>query len=363
MLSWWKIVGLILLLFSLSGKAEEEEIGNWDRGYSGPVEPFAPGYEVISFDKGSGELTLKFTITYYPDAYLKADCDELMMVLYPFDGLVNKGEDTLYVPYGKENPYTVLLNLTLPPNDTSYLVFREQCGKTAYHYGITFITIDTLVADWGTGGRDRALGSEWGVRHWPDPQSDYERAKREWEERQKELKHVGRGVTGRLPREGSEGDTLEGPPSRGLTLDSLRKLEENPLTEATAQVVQVGETLYIRHRGESKFEVMETYGSREEAMHASKNRPPDLSKRVHIVLDLRKQEDYDFAKGVVDSLVPMERAGYYHTVVGYFEMEKLRQRHIRQNHYPYYPGELPPPPAPRDSSPSPRTKPRRVLEN
>jgi len=343
-----KAIGLSLLL-SGAGYAQTEENPYWDQGGpSGPVEPFGPGFEVVSYNENTGQLTLKFTITYFPDAQLQPTCDLLMMVVYPFRGLTYAGPDTFYVPYRTENPYSTLLEVTIPPNDTSYLVFWEECGDVARDYGRAFVTTgDTLVTWGGTGGYSRYLAIEWTERQKPFSREEYERAKREWEERQEQLKSVGKSTTGHLRRLTPEDSARVKVWRREITLDSLHKLEEKPLTDKNAQVIQVGDTLYIRKKGEYKFRVAETFNSWEEYLESRRNlKPEDLVSEVHIVIDLRDPEDYNFVKGLVDSLIPMEKPGYYHTVAKMSVIDAIKTHRIGYMRYPRYPGESGPPPKP-----------------
>ena len=362
----WKVIGLALLFGAqISFGGGQLGTGKAMRHFPGGlVEPFGPGFEVVSYAKNTGQLKLKFSITYFPDAQLQPTCDPLMMTVYPFDGLIYTGPETLLVPYQIENPYSTLWELTLPPNDTSYLVFREECGNTAYHYGITFVTTgDTLLTRWGSGGHDGLLILEWSDRHQLKSLEDYERAKREWEERQERLKHVGKSTTGHLPRPTPEDSGRVKAWQREITLDSLHKLEEKPLTDRNAQVIQVGDTLYIRKKGEYKFRVAETFNSWEEYLESRRNlKPEDLVSEVHIVIDLRDPEDYNFVKGLVDSLIPMEKPGYYHTVAKMSVIDAIKTHRIGYMRYPRYPGESGPPPKPGPRKEEPRRKDRSSRE-
>lgn len=341
-----KALGLVLLL-SAVGYADDDEYVPWDQGGPpGPVEPFAPGFEVVSYAKNTGHLTLKFTITYFPDAQLQPTCDPLMMTVYPFDGLTYTGPETLLVPYRTENPYSTVWELTLPPNDTSYLVFREECDSVAYHYGITFVTTgDTLFTRWGTGGRDGELVFEWTFRHWPDPREDLERAKREWEEEQKRLKveypPEGTMTTGKTTPDAAMLSKLRSlsPEDSAVfvTLSErgkkrflkMRNLERSPLTDATREVIGVDGTMYVRYRGETKFHIVEpttdpmTHGKKfMDSLRIAQNKDYDLT------VDLRNPDDYEFIDNLVDTLVPTEQTGFFRAVVKWKIIMQLRDRSI-----------------------------------
>jgi len=132
----------------------------------------------------------------------------------------------------------------------------------------------------------------------------------------------------------------------------LHEMEKEPLTGKTAQVVQVGDALYIRHEGEYEFELAETYASREEARKSRRNRP--RSDSVDLVLDLRDSLDYEYAEELIDSLIPMERAGYYRVVIPFEIMKQLRARPIQYENYPVYPGDPPSWPEKKEKPPKDR---------
>lgn len=318
-----KAVGLVLLLYAI-GNADTDDYIPWDQGGPPtPVEPFAPGYEVVSYAKSTGQLTLRFSITYFLDAQLQPTCDLLLMTVYPFDALIYTGPDTLLVPYRTENPYSTVWELILPPNDTSYLVFREECDRTAYHYGITFVTTgDTLMTRWGSGRRDRELAMDWTVRHWLDPREDYERAKREWEEKQKQRQPAeGKGTLRSLIQFSPEDSVFYSTLSdRGKqNFRRMRFLERTPLTDQDRQLHTVDGQWYERLRGETRFRPIPGI-TKEEIRSGIRRRrdlvvanPPDNS--YDIVLDLRNHADYEFVEPRVDSLIATSDSGFYETVV------------------------------------------------
>ncbi len=327
---WFAVVS------SATGYAQSDEYPYWDQnGPSGPVEPFGPGYEVVSYDENSGHLTLKFTITYFPDAYLKATCEVLMMTMYPFDGLIYAGPDTLLVPYRTQNPYSTVWELTLLPNDTSYLVFREECDRTAYHYGITFVTTgDTLITRWGTGGRDGELVLEWTVRRWPDPREDLERAKREWEAQQESLKHFkGKETTGPVmnPEDSALVDSLSDQGKRQL--GKMRIMENSPLTDYERQTIEIEGRWFVRDRGETKFRRVEA--KTDEQLRADAQRywdslganPPKNA--YDLILDLRDRGNYEFAKSLLDSLIAADSAGFFRAVMDRPTLIKLIDKGIK----------------------------------
>ncbi|MFQ6008339.1 MAG: hypothetical protein ACE5K8_05230 [Candidatus Zixiibacteriota bacterium] len=339
-----KTLGLALLLISVthagSVAAPNGEIRCLNYG-----DPFLFDFAVDSYTKNTGALTLRVTITYCPETRHKPTCDLLTLSVYPVRGLTYTGEDTLLLPYGDKSPITLSFDVLVPREDTSALIFLWECGGTARFLGPAFVPSgDSVETFWAYPYFYSDLMEERTMRHLePYLQKDYERAKREWEAQQESLKHVGKSITGHLPRPTPEDSARWQSRQKGITLDSLHKLEQTPETTYTTRFLYIGDTLYVRRMGEYKFRPAETYASREEAEQAMRNRKPDPSKEQHIVIDLRKQEDYEFVEKLVDSLIPMEKTGYYHTVTTYGVIDKIKAHRIEYSIYPRYPGEKPPP--------------------
>jgi hypothetical protein len=327
----------VVLVLGVQDYARTGRYQCWDQGGpSTPVEPFAPGYEVVSYERYSGELKLKFSITYFPNSQLKPDCDTLLMTVYPFNGLTFTGPDSFWVPYRDINPYSTVWLVTLPLNDTSYLVFREKCGNTAYHYGLTFVTTaDTLVIRWGSGDRDRELVYEWTMRSWePYLQKDYERTKREWEKQQEQLKRFkGKGTTGPVmkPEDSALVDSLS---DRGKRLlGRMRQLERRPLTDQERQWFVIDGRWYLRERGEREFHLVK--GKTMDEIRAEAQRRWDSlladpsGPRYDVILDLREKAAYEAARLLTDSLIETGEAGFYRVVVDKATLTELIQRGIK----------------------------------
>jgi|GEM_PF-3219964 len=269
-----KAIGLALVLSVISNLGSVAA-QNGDSGCSDRMSPFLLEFAVDSYTKSTGNLTLKVTITYCPETSIKATCDLLTLSVYPVRGLTYTGEDTLQLPYRGENPFSVFFDVIVPPNDTSALIFLWECGFARWD-GQCFATSgDTLVTFRASPSFYSDLSSERTMRHLePYLQKDYERAKREWEEEQERLKNVVKSVRRHLPGWSAEEAARRRLPSKTITMDSLHKLEETLLTEYSAQFIQVGDTLYVRRKGEYKFKPAETYASREEMEESRRNRKP-----------------------------------------------------------------------------------------
>ncbi len=300
--------------------------------HRGPVDPFAPGYEVISYDKSTGDLTLKFTITYFPGALFPPTCDQLMMLMYPFDGLVYTGPDTLLVPYQTRDTFSTLWDLNLPPNDSSYLVFRQECDRVGLHYGLRFVTTgDTLVINWGTGEHHRSIETEWTVRHWGDRLEEYERAKREWEERQQSRNGRGRMAVPVKPGDSAFFESLSDYDKR--LYGRMLQLEREPLTDGRSQEFWIGGKCFKRRKGEYEFK--ETKLETQEETRARHHRywdslaanPPNNV--YHLILDLREPHDYEYAVSLIDSLSPTEEQGNFRVDINRDVYKKLLEKGIK----------------------------------
>ena len=347
---------------------------------------YLPKFVPLSYVKGTGEVKLKITIQRDLDDP-QAPWDEVTLTAYgvdlkyrgdttrwdnPYSGFSDSksleyyGDSTWLARFDQQGHYSTTFDLTVPDNDTSCFVILLEFDGYSFYQGQCFVTtgntLNTFIAwpnYWG------ALQLERSNRRKHVPREEHERAKREWEERQEQLKkHKSKGTTKYLHGlSAEEVERMRSESSKTITMDSLHKLEEEPLTDYNAQLIQVGDSLYIRKKGEYKFRVAETYNSWEESLEAKRNlKPEDLVSEVHIVIDLRDPEDYNFVKGLVDSLIPMEKPGYYHTVAKMSVIDAIKTHRIGYMRYPRYPGESGPPPKPGPRKEEPRRKDRSSTE-
>ncbi len=342
---------------------------------------YIPKFEPLSYVKSTGEVKLKFTLEKVSD-HPQAVWDEVTLTAYGVDlkyrgdtarldirklpldiseSLEYYGDSAWLARFDEQGLYSTTFHLTVPDNDTSCFVILLEFDGYSFYQGQCFVTtgntLNTFIAwpnYWG------ALQLERSNRRKHVPREEHERAKREWEERQEQLKkHKSKGTTKYLHGlSAEEVERMRSESSKTITMDSLHKLEETPLTDYSGQFIQVGDTLYVRREGEYKFKLAETYSSREEMEQSRRNREPDWSREDHIVMDLRKQEDYDFVKELVDSLIPMEKEGYYHIVTTLRVIDKIKSHRIEYTRYPRYPDKLTPPPKPGPSKTKPPRHPR-----
>jgi hypothetical protein len=118
----------------------------------------------------------------------------------------------------------------------------------------------------------------------------------------------------------------------------LKAMEIAPLKYANGQSFEIDGKHLHRERGERLFtpaqEVTRGPGMRE------KNRvqnEKEMSEPTDVAMDLRKQKDYDYAKGLFPDMKPMERAGYYHAQTTRRVVSQLEQHGIRIGKYPVLP--------------------------
>jgi len=249
-------VFLLINLFVLESVGSHQ----WDKGEVPNIEPFAYEFETINYNKITGEVDLKMVISYLPDANLKVNCNELIIYLFPFKGLVIEGSDTLKIPYKTINIYTHLLELQLPPNDTSYLIFWWECDNVSREFGQALATTnDTLEIFLSNGGFSSELSLEWSTKQYFRDSSfiyDNEQAKLEWEEKQEPIPTevtVEDGVY-ILPDDSTYYNTLSDKDKKRFV--KMRVLERKMLTDAHHQAMIINGICYGRDSGEFKFKVL-----------------------------------------------------------------------------------------------------------
>ena len=121
--------------------------------------------------------------------------------------------------------------------------------------------------------------------------------------------------------------------------EKRRKLEEAPLTEYDKQDILVGDTLYSRYRGEYKFHIEEPIRNPGEYLRKKHDslRVLENEKTYELTLDLRDPQEFEYVKGLVDSLIPMEEESIYRTVTNGAVLQQLRANKIKVGIYPEKP--------------------------
>jgi len=341
-----KLLGLVLVLSAVthagSVAAPHREVHCWKHG-----EPFLFDFAVESYTKNTGAVTLKLTITYCPESSVETDCDLLTLTVYPVRGLSYTGQDTLLLPFRDESPITLLFDVIVPPEDTSALIFLWECGGSARFLGPAFVPGgDSVETFWAYPNYYSDLATERTMRALePYLQRDYERAKRDWEAKQESLKILyppeGKMSTGKTtpeaallsklrtlsPEDSSLFVTLSEQGKRRLL--KMRSLERTPLTDAPREVIFLDGTAYVRYRGETKFHpVAPTTDPLAHAQRMTDSIRIEENREYDLTIDLRDPADYQFVRGLVDTLMPTERVGFYRTVVRWKTIMQLREHGI-----------------------------------
>jgi hypothetical protein len=129
-------------------------------------------------------------------------------------------------------------------------------------------------------------------------------------------------------------------------LGRMRMMEESPLAEQARQTVEIEGRWFVRDRGETPFRRLEA--KTDEQLRADAHRYGDSlaanpPKNVYdVVLDLRNRDHYEFAKSLVDSLIPVDSVGFYRALMDRPTLIKLDNEGIkyrRANRAPLMPSD------------------------
>jgi hypothetical protein len=123
------------------------------------------------------------------------------------------------------------------------------------------------------------------------------------------------------------------------TLEELHELEKTPLTSRKVEGYEIGGELWVRRQGEYKFHKEERLTEAQVRVLDEQRWERTKNEKLALSMDLTKPEDYEFVLKLVDSLLPMERLGFYHAVVTRELAGRIQTRRIRTNRYPDYPDE------------------------
>ena len=314
---------------------------------------YLPKFVPLSYVKGTGEVKLKITIQRDLDDP-QAPWDEVTLTAYgvdlkyrgdttrwdnPYSGFSDSksleyyGDSTWLARFDQQGHYSTTFDLTVPDNDTSCFVILLEFDGYSFYQGQCFVTTgDTL-------NIFRAWSNYWGDlqlersnRRNPVPREEHERAKREWEERQEQLRRFkGKSTRGHGPRLSPEDsvifNTLSEKGERRFV--RMRNLERTPLTDESRQVISLDGTVYVRYRGEAKFHIVE--GTTDPIAHAKQVMDSVRiaeNKDYDITIDLRDSDDSEFVKNLVDTLMPTEQQGFFRAVVKWQTIMQLRDNAI-----------------------------------
>jgi hypothetical protein len=111
--------------------------------------------------------------------------------------------------------------------------------------------------------------------------------------------------------------------------EEMHKLEETPLTETSLQWFNIGDTVYVRRRGEYKFHVRET--TTDPTGYTMRYRDSlriSQGKVFERIFDLRNPADYQYVSGLVDSLIPTDSAGFYRATIDWKTVLQCQEKGI-----------------------------------
>jgi len=277
-------------------------------------------------------LELRINFAHYDANF--TTCDAVTVQVSGIDGLEYSGAERWEITSDTLAPaFLTRLEATAPPNDTSGLIVTMGCGEHQSNYPTYFITTADTVRTLGSNPREHPrLPTEEERRQ--NRLKDYERAKREWEERQEQLRRFkGKSTTGPVmnPKDSALVDSLSDKGKRQL--GRMRMLERSPLTDQERQWIVIDNRWFVRERGETKFRRVE--GRTDEQIRADAQRywdslaanPPDSV--YDVILDLRDPDDYDFAKSLLERLLPTDSVGFFRAVMNRPTLMKLTNRGIK----------------------------------
>ncbi|MGH8016349.1 MAG: hypothetical protein ACREBV_09175, partial [Candidatus Zixiibacteriota bacterium] len=125
-------------------------------------------------------------------------------------------------------------------------------------------------------------------------------------------------------------------------LDDMQRREQIPCTLSGERIIVDGEA-WQRKKSDYKFQKAKIGTDidkmQREFIDSVGAVTPDTA--YHITLDLRTKADSDFVAGYIDSLVPMDREGFYHARTKREIVALFEKSGIKKGIYPFYPGELP----------------------
>ncbi|MCB2230094.1 hypothetical protein KQH82_05205 [bacterium] len=133
-------------------------------------------------------------------------------------------------------------------------------------------------------------------------------------------------IIAKMPRElWDEHLSLDRPPETDR--EKMERLERTPLDYTDEEWLTVDDTLFMRRRGQNKFEPI-ALASTGELLgdHKPQGRAPESPETV--VLDLHDPQDLAFVRELTDSIVPTEVQDYYEVTVKFEDVGKIVKRRI-----------------------------------
>jgi hypothetical protein len=221
-----------------------------------------------------GPAQLKFTITPFWEN------ETMTITVDVVNGLVYHGENPFSFEGKIEEEREFILDITIPPNDTSSIELDIRGEKIPWNAtDLWFVTTGDTV--------EMYLGKPIGPS-------------------------LPRTKTG-IPDSLLKTDQNPGEKSVKKPTDEeyMRMLEEEPLTGSKIQHIRVNGEIWGRKEGEYQFHKVEVSTDVNQILENKVAPLRDLAdnNEFNIVMDLGKSEDYEFVKLLVSELLPMDQGG------------------------------------------------------
>ena len=109
-------------------------------------DPFAHELKPTVHPRSAGPVDMAFSFA--PEEQFCEGCDELRVTVITEGGLEFLGEKSWTVQADKDHPYSTVLHLNVPPDDTCSLWVRMQCCHIKQTIGCYFVTIGDSIEYW-----------------------------------------------------------------------------------------------------------------------------------------------------------------------------------------------------------------------
>ncbi len=254
------------------------------------------------------------------------DCRNVKAKLTAVDGLQIRGETEWDLTLSDTTVYRRRIEVIIPPDDTSGITLDFMCPNS------TVLMAGNVVFFLPEGDSVKLF--------WGDPRGfDVPHAEIPVSERPPQ----GRRVKGEFPHWDSLypilDDSVKLPTityhredrsaSEHATQDSL---ERSPLTEQRVQIISVDGQTLVRRRGETRFHPIESKTEGEWNVYWKKRYDSTVAANWNVTydvwIDLHSPDDLNFAKGLIDSLMPTDTAGIYRAAINKGTINRLSERKI-----------------------------------
>jgi hypothetical protein len=311
------------------------------------------------FPTGAGSVNLQVTVTPH------IACEEITVAIDSIDNLHYVGEASLLIKAAQESTFTVDLNIVIPSNDTSGLHVNVAGGEWNRSVPIYFVTMEDTVHYYFGRPRNNLSST---VRKAPKKSIDYSDLSSEpgtvgdpghgyvIDAEGNVFPDESLGVVDSIGKPAAERQSVAPDRSKVMVKDQdgkwirvdtawlfdsvrtakieadrekMHKLEETPLTEYNYQPIKVGDTVYVRRRGEYKFHLQEmTTDPTGYTLRYRDSLRISQGKVFEFIFDLRNPADFEYVSGLVDSLIPTDSAGFYRATIDWKTVLQCHEKGI-----------------------------------